>query len=111
MSQTRTADKGHPNQVPIYSCPTSSPVRHRMLYSSAALFVARHVKEKLAAAGSASTVPSRKVETDDPTELDERYLVTALGLSDAEGPTKAAVSGADTEVRKFARPKGPGRKR
>lgn len=96
--------------VPIYSCPSSSPVRHRMLYSSAVLFVVKQVKTLLDAVGSASTLSSRKVETSDPAELDEAYLVSALGLSDTDGPTKAAATDAP-EKKAFARPKGPGRKR
>ena len=81
-----------------------------MLYSSAVLFVVKQVKTLLDAVCSASTMPSRKVETSDPAELDEAYLVAALGLSDTDGPTKAAAADAP-EKKPFARPKGPGRKR
>ncbi|TBU35777.1 hypothetical protein BD311DRAFT_680384 [Dichomitus squalens] len=97
--------------VPIYSCPSASPVRHRMLYSSAVLFVVKEVKEFLSSTGSTSTLSSRKVETSDPSELDEKYLVSELGLAGADVPTSAASGPAEGGDRKpFARPKGPGRK-
>ncbi|KAI8998459.1 actin depolymerizing protein [Trametes punicea] len=99
--------------VPIYSCPSASPVRHRMLYSSAVLSVVRNVQELLRSSGSASTLASRRVETSDPSELDEKYLVAELGLA---GPdASASAAGLPIEVSdnkpKFARPKGPGRRR
>ncbi|KAI0748322.1 hypothetical protein C8Q80DRAFT_1219518 [Daedaleopsis nitida] len=98
--------------VPIYSCPSASPVRHRMLYSSAVLFVVKEVKEMLAASGSSSTVSSRKVETSDPAELDEKYLASELGLAGADASTSVAGHSTDAPVKTaFARPKGPGRKR
>ncbi|KAI1794554.1 hypothetical protein LXA43DRAFT_995571 [Ganoderma leucocontextum] len=102
----------HREIVPIYSCPSASPVRHRMLYSSAVIFVVKEVKEFLASAGGTSTLSSRKVETSDPSELDEKYLVTELGLAGSEAPTVAATSGpADNGDKKlFARPRGPARK-
>ncbi|KAI0332117.1 actin depolymerizing protein [Cubamyces sp. BRFM 1775] len=99
--------------VPIYSCPSASPVRHRMLYSSAALSVVRNVKDILGSSGSTSTLASRKVETSDPSELDEKYLAAELGLVGSDAPTGA--TGLPSELPdnkpKFARPKGPGRKR
>ncbi|KAI0807625.1 hypothetical protein C8Q74DRAFT_1228381 [Fomes fomentarius] len=98
--------------IPIYSCPSASPVRHRMLYSSAILVVVKEVKDFLAAAQSTSTLAPRRIETSDPTELDEKYLVTELGWTGAEAPTSTV--GSTTEgvgKQSFARPKGPGRKR
>ncbi|EIW60075.1 actin depolymerizing protein [Trametes versicolor FP-101664 SS1] len=98
--------------VPIYSCPSASAVRHRMLYSSAVLSVVREVKELLSSSGSSSTIASRKVETSDPSELDEKYLIAELGLSSTGA--SAATAGVPTEgsdKKPFARPKGPGRKR
>lgn len=49
---------------------------------------------------------SRKVETSDPTELDEEYFKAELGWTDESGnvPVNAAPKG-------FARPKGPPRRR
>ncbi|KAH9857081.1 actin depolymerizing protein [Lenzites betulinus] len=98
--------------VPIYSCPSASPVRHRMLYSSAVLSVVREVKELLSSSGSSSTLASRKVETSDPSELDEKYLIAELGLSGSVAATATAgVSSEGSDKKPFARPKGPGRKR
>ncbi|KAI9057859.1 actin depolymerizing protein [Trametes sanguinea] len=97
--------------VPIYSCPSASPVRHRMLYSSAVLSVVRDVKELLNATGSTSTLAARKVETSDPSELDEKYLISELGLAESGGPAQGAPAEVSDNKPKFARPKGPGRKR
>ena len=82
-----------------------------MLYSSAILVVVKEVKDFLAAAGSTSTLSSRKVETSDPTELDEKYLVAELGWTASDAPTSTAGPGTDGPAKAFARPKGPGRKR
>ncbi|CDO72895.1 hypothetical protein BN946_scf185002.g80 [Trametes cinnabarina] len=97
--------------VPIYSCPSASPVRHRMLYSSAVLSVVNDVKELLSSSGSTSTLASRKVETSDPLELDEKYLISELGLGSAGAPAQGVQAEASDIKPKFARPKGPGRKR
>ncbi|KAI0831510.1 actin depolymerizing protein [Trametes gibbosa] len=98
--------------IPIYSCPSASPVRHRMLYSSAVLSVVREVKEHLSSSGSSSTVALRKVETSDPSEINERFLIAELGLSPSDAPTATAgVSAEGSDKKPFARPKGPGRRR
>ncbi|RDX56562.1 actin depolymerizing protein [Lentinus brumalis] len=98
--------------IPIYSCPSSSPVRHRMLYSSANLITVKEVKDYLNNAGTSSSFSPRKVETSDPTELNEQYLVAELGWAGPEAPTSSGRGPtADAEKRPFARPKGPGRKR
>lgn len=48
---------------------------------------------------------SRKVETSDPTELDEEYLKAELGWADNENAPLAAAP------RGFSKPKGPARRR
>ncbi|KAH9945940.1 actin depolymerizing protein [Epithele typhae] len=96
--------------VPIYSCPPSSAVRHRMLYSSAVLTVVKQVKDLLAAERSSSILAARKIETSDPAELDEAYLVSSLGLSDTTAAA-SALPATDGDKKPFARPKGPGRRR
>ncbi|KAI0647244.1 actin depolymerizing protein [Trametes meyenii] len=97
--------------VPIYSCPSSSPVRHRMLYSTAALGTVREVKAFLESFGSTSTLASRKIETSDPSELNEKYLVAELGLTGSDAPATASIVPTQGSDRKpFARPKGPGRR-
>ncbi len=83
-----------------------------MLYSSAILVVVKEVKDFLAAARSTSTLAPRRVETSDPTELDEKYLVTELGWTGVDAPTSTVGSTTEGVGRQpFARPKGPGRKR
>ena len=83
-----------------------------MLYSSANLVMVKEAKDYLNNSGTTSTFSPRKVETSDPTELDEKYFVAELGWAGPEAPTSAAgVPAADAEKKPFARPKGPGRKR
>ena len=82
-----------------------------MLYSSAVLFVVKEVKEFLSSTGSTSTLSSRKVETSDPSELDEKYLILELGLTGADDTAHTAggpTEGGDKKA--FARPRGPARK-
>ncbi|KAI5123335.1 hypothetical protein M0805_001760 [Coniferiporia weirii] len=96
----------------IYTCPSSSPIKNRMLFSSGASAV--HLEAKSLLAGSPSTsLAARKVETSDPTELTEAYLISELGLDKAaqESTETAASAKVGGEARGFARPKGPGRKR
>ena len=71
----------------------------------------KEVKGFLESAGTTSTLSSRKVETSDPSELDEKHLVTELGLTGSDAPTAAASGPADSGDKKpFARPRGPARK-
>ncbi|RPD66332.1 actin depolymerizing protein [Lentinus tigrinus ALCF2SS1-7] len=98
--------------IPIYSCPSASPVRHRMLYSSASLVTVNEVKDYLKNMGTTSTFSPRKLETSDPTEVNEQFLVSELGWAGPEAPTSTAGGPtASAEKKPFARPKGPGRKR
>ncbi|OBZ69233.1 Twinfilin-1 [Grifola frondosa] len=94
----------------IYSCPSSSPVKHRMLYSSACLSVFRFAQELLASVGG-SALASRRIETSDPKELNESFLSSGLGLSSSATAGNVTGSSAeDTEKKAFARPKGPARR-
>ena len=112
----------HSHTVFIYSCPSSSPIKHRMLYSSGASGVFASAKSIItAASSSASVLASRKIETSDPKELDEAYLRAELGIgaggAGGSVPGSAPGSGAgtpslrDEDKKPFARPKGPGRRR
>ncbi|GAA5872388.1 hypothetical protein JCM8547_000915 [Rhodosporidiobolus lusitaniae] len=115
--------------VLIYSCPPSSPIKSRLLYSSAAL-----VLYKVAAPEFAGVKVVKKLETDDPTEVTPEWIDSELGLlahpaapSTAEGEggeggegggsTPASTrSGTSTPLPeedkpKFARPVRPGRRR
>ncbi|KAI0082787.1 actin depolymerizing protein [Panus rudis PR-1116 ss-1] len=95
----------------IYSCPSSSPVKHRMLYSCGTLSVYRSAKELL---GDSVPLVERKVETSDPKEIDEAFLKSELGLTGSGGSSNHG-NGQSTPLppstNAFARPKGPARRR
>ena len=106
----------------IYSCPSSSPVKHRMLYSCAFNFLYVQAKA-LFQDDTNCTLLARKIETSEPKELDERYLRDSLGAlldeSETIGSEEANVSEGATPVgapsplsddRKFAKPRGPARR-
>ncbi|KAK7049335.1 Twinfilin-1 [Paramarasmius palmivorus] len=109
----------------IYSCPSTTPIKHRMLYSSGALVFFREVQAKIKSTGTSSVVNTRKIETSEPTELDEAFLLSELrydGSAKAEsqqlGGEGSATpgSGARTplgtaEEKKFAKPRGPARRK
>jgi twinfilin-like protein len=94
-----------------------------MVYSSGASSVFQAAKAILSPSLSSSSHPipshlaSRKIETSDPKELNEAYLITELGLLGTGPSTSGENSGAVTprevgeEKKPFARPKGPARRR
>ncbi|KAH7107563.1 actin depolymerizing protein [Auriculariales sp. MPI-PUGE-AT-0066] len=85
----------------IYSCPSSSPVKSRMLYSTSIGVLINQIK--------ALGVPvAKRIETSDRNDLDAASILSHLGL---EAPSSGASTPAAQENRAFARPKGPGRKR
>ncbi|KAI0054174.1 actin depolymerizing protein [Auriscalpium vulgare] len=87
----------------IYSCPSSSPVKHRMLYSSGSSSVYQNAKTLL----PQLLLAARKVETSNPDELDAAYLEAELGHSNE--PSR--VSTPNVAAEGFARPRGPARRR
>jgi len=93
----------------IYSCPSTSPVKSRMVYSTGALIIFREVRAILGEERG-FVLATRKIETSDPGELTEAFLREELntgnGISD--GNTLARSTASNTS---FARPKGPGRRR
>ncbi|TDL24739.1 actin depolymerizing protein [Rickenella mellea] len=91
----------------IYACPSYSPIKHRMLYSSGSSSVIQKAKEILSS--TSSNLSSRKIETSDPTEINEEFLKNELGILGAVTGGSANIGG--DEKKGFARPKGPGRKR
>ncbi|KAH7908584.1 actin depolymerizing protein [Hygrophoropsis aurantiaca] len=91
----------------IYSCPSSSPIKYRMVYSSGVSGVFQRAKAIFNENPSSFTLASKKIETSDPKELDEAYLKSELGF-DAAAEVKNTN---DTAKTTFARPKGPGRRR
>ena len=83
-----------------------------MLYSSGALMTLNLSKTLL------PDLAARKIETTDPAELDEAYLVAHLDLAKLSLQSGDLASAAGKgpnrfgeEGKSFARPKGPGRKR
>jgi len=90
----------------IYSCPSTSPVKHRMLYSSGSSSVYQTAKSLL----PALLLAPRKVETSNPHELDASFLRAELSQSKEPSrfgtPSNAALPGVA-----FARPKGPPKRR
>ncbi|THH20690.1 hypothetical protein EW146_g712 [Bondarzewia mesenterica] len=89
----------------IYSCPSTSPVKHRMLYSSGSSSVYQSAKQLLLGA----RVASRKIETSDPKELNAAFLRTELGTSNDGSRSGTPVVA--TETKAFARPRGPAKRR
>ncbi|KAJ3516718.1 hypothetical protein NLJ89_g945 [Agrocybe chaxingu] len=71
----------------IYSCPSSSPIKHRMLYSSGSASTYQAAKDILATSPRTANLASRKIETSDPNELDEALLKLELGF-----PTPSSMS-------------------
>lgn len=84
-----------------------------MLYSCSVVSSITHAKGLFE--GSSSVFASRKVQTADPSEINEEYLVSELGTkaddASISGGTKSGGKLGAEEGRSFARPKGPGRKR
>src|SRR5262245_26471738 len=73
----------------FYSCPSSSPIKDRMLYSSGSSSVFQRTKSILSTSHSSILYP-RKIETSDPKELTERFLVDELGFA---GPNAGGDGG------------------
>ncbi|KAF9644470.1 actin depolymerizing protein [Thelephora ganbajun] len=114
----------------IYSCPSTSPVKHRMLYSSGSGSVYRTAGGLLSSIDGASPLATRKVETSDPKEINKTFLTNELGSSSTHSssssiPTRVGLGGTDngggvsTEAQRsvkeltqqFSRPRAPARKR
>ncbi|KAF5358322.1 hypothetical protein D9756_001670 [Leucocoprinus leucothites] len=99
----------------IYSCPSSSPIKHRMLYSTGSGSTQRWAKELLVSTCPTVQFSARKIETSDPQELTENYIVEELGLKgsdpDTLGGNGGALSRSNDAPKTFARPKGPPRRR
>jgi twinfilin-like protein len=75
-----------------------------MVYSSGATSVFQKVKSLLSS--SSSILSPRKIESTDPKELTEEFLVGELGFGQVNDN---AVNGIPKTS--FSRPKGPGRRR
>lgn len=114
----------------IYSCPSTSPVTRRMLYSTGSGSVYRAAGNLLSSIEGASPLATRKVETSDPKELNKSFLTEELAssstpTSSSSIPTRAGLrstdngSGVSAEAQlsvkeltqQFSRPRAPGRMR
>lgn len=97
----------------IYSCPTASPVRYRMVYSSAAMSTYLAAKDFLAETGSIFPLATKRIETSDPTELDENFLKAGLNHDGPAGfiTNNNGARQDDPAKPSFAKPKGPARRR
>lgn len=108
----------------IYTCPSDSTMKSRMLYSLGV--GTTHFSVKTLLADADDTVSVHRAETSDPSELTESFFTSRVGLDQPYTGSAAAVgsesslgTGASTPSAKiggssearFARPKGPGRKR
>ena len=93
----------------IYSCPSASPVRQRMIYSAG--FLSTYRAGKVVFGDLGDTLIERKIETSDPKELNEEFLKFELGFGSSTSSDGAAAPAPGEDKKAFARPKGPGRKR
>ncbi|KAF9234031.1 actin depolymerizing protein [Melanogaster broomeanus] len=93
----------------IYSCPSGSLIKSRMVYSSGALIVFRQAKTLLGDDDN-FVLATRKIETSDPKELTEAFLKEELNLGNSTG-NGGDDTRTETPKAPFARPKGPGRRR
>jgi len=94
----------------IYSCPSSSAVKSRMMYASGVTFVLLHAKKKM----PEDSPPTTRTETSDVKEVNAQFLRDQLGLVPVTETTNSQAGdrgpGGETKGT-FARPKGPGRRR
>ncbi|KAK0458435.1 actin depolymerizing protein [Desarmillaria tabescens] len=91
----------------IYSCPSTSPIKYRMLYSTSAYPIYMVAKTLL----PPDSVATRRIETSDPKELTEDYLKTELKFTSDDGAPNASEVLDGGEKKPFAKPKGPNRRR
>ncbi|TFK29820.1 actin depolymerizing protein [Coprinopsis marcescibilis] len=93
----------------IYSCPSNSPIKHRMIYSSSSTSTYQGAKSIISNLSSDVDLAARKIETSDPSEINEAYLRSELGF---KGDASDAGSSTPQQSKAmFARPKGPARRR
>ncbi|KAK4706179.1 twinfilin, partial [Phenoliferia sp. Uapishka_3] len=88
----------------IYSCPPSSPIKSRLLYSSSVGGVMQNAK-------ALGVEVSKKIETSEPGEVTGDFVDAEFGPgSGTATPTDSAPMPA-SEEKKFAKPSRPGRRR
>jgi len=83
-----------------------------MIYSSAAMSTYLAVKDFLAETGSTFPLATKRIETSDPTELNEAFLKAGLNLVALAGTIVNDGARQDDAAKpSFARPRGPARRR
>ena len=92
----------------IYSCPSDSPVKLRMVYASGVRSTHAAMKNILVTSPFSMSSNFRRIETSDPNELNEEFLKVELGLVSQE---PEALAAAFQEPKAFPKPKGPPRRR
>lgn len=82
-----------------------------MIYSSGVSSTYENIKALLDNLSPTTHLASRKIETSDPSELDEAYLKAELGFDVLPIDGQETVYRNTEEKKPFARPRGPARKR
>jgi len=86
-----------------------------MLYSAGSGTTHQRIQEWFASTILTTHFSPRKIETSDPRELTEEYIVEELGLEDSDpeklGSNSGGPSGVNEVSKPFARPRGPPRRR
>ncbi|QRV99992.1 cofilin/tropomyosin-type actin-binding protein [Ceratobasidium sp. AG-Ba] len=93
-------DNATPHVVFTYTCPSGSPVKHRMVYSSGVASLVNDVKANL------GITVAKRLEASDPAELDLDWLKSEL--TPAGAGTQTPV---DDAKKPFAKPRGPARRK
>lgn len=88
----------------IYSCPSGSKVKERMVYASNRLGFINHLKDQ------AQLNFARVIEIGDPEDL-ELTLISNSSQEEKKQEEEQEAAVASTSSRKFNKPRGPGRRR
>lgn len=78
-----------------------------MIYASSAYAFYRGAKNLLQTSSPTTELSARRVETSDPEEINEAFLISQLDYTPVDQPQPAAESA----PKGFAKPKGPPRRR
>ncbi|CAH7665983.1 hypothetical protein PPACK8108_LOCUS282 [Phakopsora pachyrhizi] len=108
-------DYGKTRYVFIYACPSESPVKSRLIYSSSSSSVSSKVNEL-------GIRIDKKIETSDPEEIDKDYIISELLSTTVSDPNNStnnvslsfdsskALDPIKSDV-KFSKPARPGRRK
>jgi len=82
-----------------------------MLYSAGSGTTQQRIQEWFASTALTTHFSPRKIETSDPRELTEDYIVEELGLEGSDPGSNNDPSAVNEVLKPFARPRGPPRRR